>query len=92
MYIPLYRDPFTPGRGSKLTREQKIYLYRQRKAGVKLAPLAKELNITRERVRQIYHKTNRIMGGIKRLNKIKYELLNAKQVALKDMTKRLYSI
>ena len=92
MYIPLYCDPFTPGRGSRLTREQKIYLYRQRKAGIKLAPLAKELNITRERVRQIYHKTNRIIGGIKRSNKIKYELLKAKQVAVRDIAKRLYLV
>jgi CRISPR/Cas system CSM-associated protein Csm2 small subunit len=92
MYIPLRCDPFTPGRGSKLTREQKIYLYRQRKAGVKLAPLAKELNITRERVRQIYHKTNRIMMGIKRGNKIKYELLKSKQVAVGNIANRLYSV
>ena len=92
MYIPLRRDPFTPGRGSKLTREQKIYLYRQRKAGIKLAPLAKELNITRERVRQIYHKTNRIMMGIKRGNKIKYELLKSKQVAVGNIANRLYSV
>jgi predicted ArsR family transcriptional regulator len=92
MYIPLHRDPFTPGRGSKLTREQKIYLYRKRKAGVKLTPLAEELNITRERVRQIYHQTNRIMGGIKRSNKTKYELLKSKQVALQDIAKRLYSV
>ena len=92
MYIPLRCDPFTPGRGSKLTREQKIYLYRQRKAGVKLTPLAKELNITRERVRQIYHKTNRIMMGIKRGNKIKYELLKSKQVAVRNIANRLYSV
>jgi hypothetical protein len=92
MYIPLRRDPFTPGRGSKLTREQKIYLYRQRKAGIKLTPLAKELNITRERVRQIYHKTNRIMIGIKHGNKIKYELLKSKQVAVRNIASRLYSV
>ena len=92
MYIPLRCDPFTPGRGSKLTREQKIYLYRQRKAGVKLTPLAKELNITRERVRQIYHKTNRIMMGIKCGNKIKYELLKSKQVAVRNIANRLYSV
>jgi len=92
MYIPLRRDPFTPGKGSKLTREQKIYLYRQRKAGVTLRPLAKELNITGERVRQIYNETNRIMWGIKRGNKIKYELLKSKQVTLKDMAKKLYSV
>jgi DNA-directed RNA polymerase sigma subunit (sigma70/sigma32) len=92
MYIPLRCDPFTPGRGSKLTREQKIYLYRQRKAGVKLTPLAKELNITRERVRQIYHKTNRIMMGIKRGNKIKYELLKSEQVTVRNIANRLYSV
>ena len=92
MYIPLRRDPFTPGRGSKLTREQKIYLYRQRKAGVKLTPLAKELNITRERVRQIYHKTNRIMISIKRGNKIKYELLRSEQAAVRNIANRLYSV
>ena len=92
MYIPLRCYPFTPGRGSKLTREQKIYLYRQRKAGVKLTPLAKELNITRERVRQIYHKTNRIMMGIKRGNKIKYELLKSEQVAVRNIANRLYSV
>jgi DNA-directed RNA polymerase sigma subunit (sigma70/sigma32) len=92
MYIPLSRDPFTPGRGSKLTREQKIYLYRQRKAGMKLSPLAKELNITKERVRQIYNKTNRIMKRIKHLKKIKYELLKSEQVTIKDIAKRLYLV
>jgi len=77
MYIPLYRDPFTPGRGSKLNREQKIYLYRKRKAGAKMTQLSKELNITRQRVYQIYEETNRIISSIKRSKKFKYESLKS---------------
>jgi len=73
MYILLHKDPFEPGRNSLLTREQRIYLYRQRKSGTTLKQLSMELNITGERIRQIYLKTNRIINRIKVINKKKYQ-------------------
>jgi len=75
MHIPLYKDPFEPGRNSLLTREQRIYLYRQRKSGTTLKQLSIELNITKERIRQIYFKTNRIIDSIKVINKEKYQTM-----------------
>lgn len=83
MHTILFRDPFavSPNRVFKLTRDQKIYLYRQRKRGVTLRQLAKELNITPECVRQICRRIDMKIRSIKRLKQGRYDRL--KQVKCK---------
>ena len=62
-------DPFrtTIKSHSVLTRDKRIYLYRQRKSGVTLKQLSQELGVSPERVRQVQRTINRRINWIKKL-------------------------
>ena len=66
---------------SKLTNEQRMYLYRQCKKGISFSKLQQELPLTKAGVAAAYHRMNRRIGYLK--NRIAKQYETARKL---DMT------